>query len=58
MIPPLIVKQAKRLGLSLIAITDHNACDNVEVMIQAAQGTGIHVLPGMEVQSKEEVHLL
>jgi len=58
MIPPLILKQAKHLGLSLIAITDHNACHNLEAMIQAAQGTGIHVLPGMELQSREEVHLL
>ena len=58
MIPPLILKQAKRLGLSLIAVTDHNACHNVEAMIQAAQGTGIHVLPGMELQSREEVHIL
>jgi PHP family Zn ribbon phosphoesterase len=27
-------------------------------MIKAAAGTGIHVLPGMEIQSREEVHLL
>jgi 3',5'-nucleoside bisphosphate phosphatase len=58
MIPPLIIRQAKRLGLNLIAITDHNACNNVEAMIQASEGTGIHVLPGMELQSREEVHLL
>jgi len=58
MIPPLVLKQAKRLGLSLIAVTDHNACHNVEAMIQAAQGTGIHVLPGLELQSREEVHIL
>ena len=58
MIPPLVLKQAKRLGLSLIAVTDHNACHNVEAMTQAAQGTGIHVLPGMELQSREEVHIL
>ena len=58
MTPPLIMRQAQRLGLSLIAITDHNACHNVEAMMQAAQGTGVHVLPGMELQSKEEVHLL
>ena len=58
MIPPLILKQAKRLGLGLIAITDHNACHNVEAVMKAAEGTGIHVLPGMELQSKEEVHLL
>jgi 3',5'-nucleoside bisphosphate phosphatase len=58
MIPPLIIRQARQLGLSLIAITDHNASDNVECLIQAAAGTGVHVLPGMELQSKEEVHLL
>ena len=58
MIPPLILRQAERLGLSLIAITDHNACHNVEAVVKAADGTGIHVLPGMELQSKEEVHLL
>jgi 3',5'-nucleoside bisphosphate phosphatase len=58
MIPRLILQQAKRLGLSLIGVTDHNACLNVEAVIEASQGTGVHVLPGMEVQSKEEVHLL
>jgi len=58
MVPPLIIRQAKRQGLSLIAITDHNACHNVESLIQASAGTGVHVLPGMEFQSKEEVHLL
>ena len=48
MIPPLILRQAERLGLSVIAITDHNACHNVEAVIEAADGTGVHVLPGME----------
>jgi len=58
MIPPLILRQAKRLGLSLIAITDHNSCHNAEAVIEASVGTDIHVLPGMELQSREEVHLL
>ncbi len=58
MIPPLILRQAQQLGLSMIAITDHNACHNAEAVIQASAGSGIHVLPGMELQSKEEVHLL
>ncbi|HUL19968.1 MAG TPA: PHP domain-containing protein [Thermodesulfobacteriota bacterium] len=58
MIPPLILQQAKRLGLSLIAITDHNSCHNAEAVMEASVGTGVHVLPGMELQSKEEVHLL
>jgi PHP family Zn ribbon phosphoesterase len=58
MIPPLIRRQAAELGLNLIAVTDHNACHNVEAVIQAFAGSGIHVLPGMELQSREEVHLL
>ncbi len=58
MIPSLILWQAERKGLNLIAITDHNACHNAEAVMEAAQGTNIHVLPGMELQSREEVHLL
>ena len=58
MIPPLILRQAGQLGLGLIAITDHNACHNAEAVIKASKGTGIHVLPGMELQSREEVHVL
>ncbi|MEW6184168.1 MAG: PHP domain-containing protein [Thermodesulfobacteriota bacterium] len=58
MIPSLILWQAEKMGLNLIAITDHNACGNAEAVMEAAAGTNIHVLPGMEVQSKEEVHLL
>jgi hypothetical protein len=58
MIPPLICRQARRLGLDLLAVTDHNACHNAEAMIEAAAGAGIHVFPGMELQSREEVHLL
>ncbi len=58
MIPPLIVRRARRLGLGLIAVTDHNACANAEAVIRAAEGTGLTVLPGMELQTREEVHLL
>jgi PHP family Zn ribbon phosphoesterase len=58
MIPSLILWQAERQGLNLIAITDHNACHNAEAVMEAAVGTDIHVLPGMELQSREEVHIL
>ncbi len=58
MIPSLILREAERKGLNLIAITDHNACHNTEAVMKAAAGTNIHVFPGMELQSKEEVHLL
>lgn len=58
MIPPLIVRQAQTLGLSIIAITDHNCADNAPAVLEAARGSGVTVLPGMEVQSREEVHML
>ncbi len=58
MIPPLIVREAVERGINLLAITDHNASANVGAVIRAAQGTGLTVLPGMEVQTREEVHML
>jgi 3',5'-nucleoside bisphosphate phosphatase len=58
MIPPLIVERALQAGLDLIAITDHNASANAAAVIDAAQGTGLKVLPGIELQTREEVHLL
>ena len=58
MIPPLIVRQALALGLDWIAITDHNAAANVRAVQQAAQGTDLVVSAGLEVESREEVHVL
>jgi 3',5'-nucleoside bisphosphate phosphatase len=58
MIPPLIVQKALEKNIDLIAITDHNASANVGSVLKAAEGTSLTVLPGMEVQSREEVHLL
>ena len=58
MIPPLIVQEALEHELDLIAITDHNASANVRAVQKAAEHTGLMVLPGMEVQSREDVHLL
>jgi len=58
MIPPLIVQKALEIGLNLIAITDHNASENVLGVIKAAEGSTLTVLPGMELQTEEEVHVL
>ena len=58
MIPPLMVQEALARGINLVAITDHNACANVAAVQQAAAGTGLVVLPGMEAQTREEVHVL
>lgn len=58
MIPPLIVQEAFERKIDIIAITDHNASANVEAVQKAAEGSGLTVLPGMEVQTHEDVHLL
>ena len=58
MIPPLIVRRARELALGIIAITDHNSAENVSAVIEAARDAELTVLPGMEVQTREEVHLL
>ena len=58
MIPPLIVQKALELNIDLIAITDHNASANVYAVQRAAARSNLKVLPGMEVQTREDVHLL
>jgi PHP family Zn ribbon phosphoesterase len=60
MIPPLIVRRAQDLRLNLIAITDHNSADNVQAVMDAAREITPHltVLPGMEVTTREEAHML
>ena len=58
MIPPLIVQTAIEKGINLLAVTDHNASANVIAVQQAARDTGLIVLPGMELQTREEVHVL
>jgi 3',5'-nucleoside bisphosphate phosphatase len=58
MIPPLIVAEALAQEIRLIAITDHNSSANIAAVQKAAAGSGLAVLPGMEVQTREEVHVL
>ena len=58
MLPPLIISEAMIRGINLIAITDHNASANIGAVQQAALGSAVTVLPGIELQTKEEVHIL
>jgi PHP family Zn ribbon phosphoesterase len=58
MLPPFIVEDALEHGINLIAITDHNASANVRAVQKAAAGTDLVVLAGMEIQTREEVHML
>lgn len=56
--PRKIVERALEEGLDLIALSDHNTAENAAAVIRAARGTGLVVLPGMEIASEEEVHTL
>jgi PHP family Zn ribbon phosphoesterase len=56
--PRAIVEQAVRNRLDLIGVCDHNSSENAGAVMEAAQGRQLRVLPGMEVTSKEEVHVL
>ena len=58
MIPSLIIEAAIGAGLDIIGIADHNSCENAAAVIEASRGSGVKVLPGMEAQSLEGVHLL
>lgn len=56
--PPNIVASAIENGMQMIAVTDHNSAENVEAVVQCGKRHGLKVIPGMEVASREEVHLV
>ena len=58
MSPKKIVQKSLEKRLDVIAICDHNTAENVAAIIREGKRLGIAVLPGMEICSKEEVHLV
>ena len=56
MTPNNIVNMSYIKGLDVIAVTDHNTCGNAEAAIKAA-GDKILVIPGMEIETSEEIHI-
>jgi len=58
MSPRAVVEAAHGLGLHMMAISDHNSVENAEAAMRLGKRLGMVVLPGMEVCSREEVHLL
>jgi PHP family Zn ribbon phosphoesterase len=58
MTPPAIVARAVSAGLDAIGVSDHNSAESVAAVQEAGRRVGLPVLPGMEVTSREEVHLL
>jgi len=58
MTPKAIVEKSLELDLGIIAICDHNSAENVEATIRAGTQHDLRVLPGLEISSREEVHVL
>ncbi len=58
MTPNNIVNMSLLCELDAIAITDHNSCENVEAVMRVAKETELIVIPGIEVETMEEVHMV
>ena len=60
MIPSAIAAEATNKGLAMIAVCDHNSAGNVEAVAAAAAliPGGPRVIPGIEITTREEVHIL
>lgn len=60
MTPAEVVQEAKKAGLSAIALSDHDTVDGLPEAIAEGKKIGIEVVPAIEfsVQSKTETHIL
>jgi len=58
MLPTAIIKKAREQNLDAVGICDHNSAENISAVRKAAKKEGLHVLAGMEICSREEVHVL
>ena len=58
MTPNNIVNFAKIMGYDVIALTDHNTTLNCPAVAKIAEENGITFIPGMELCTSEEVHIV
>jgi len=59
MTPHRILAMASRRGLDIVAVCDHNTAGNVAAVWNAARsGSSPLVVPGIEITTREEVHVL
>src|SRR5919204_1659059 len=59
--PAQVVDLARRSGLAAIAVTDHDTLRGVPAARAAASGSGLEVVPGVEISAAyrgRELHLL
>lgn len=56
-----VVREAKRIGLSAIALTDHDTLDGIAEAVRVGMETGVRVVQGIELSAVEgdvETHIL
>jgi len=58
MTPNNIVNMSILKGLDVIAVTDHNSCANIQAVLKCAKNTSLLVIPGMEIETAEEIHVV
>ena len=58
MTPNNIVGMSKLLGLDVIALTDHNSVLNCDAVMKLGKENGLCVIPGMELTTMEEIHVV
>ncbi len=59
--PEELVATAVENGFNTIAITDHDTVTGVEPAIRAAEGTGLEIIPGIElsaIDGDDDIHIL
>jgi hypothetical protein len=58
MSPRKIAEQVCKRKIGILGICDHNSAENVPAVMKAAGTRDVTVLPGMEVCTREEIHVL
>jgi len=58
MSPQGITREARSRDIAILGICDHNSAENTPALVEAGRRENLSVLPGLEVTSQEEVHIL
>ncbi len=58
MSPRRIIRRSREMNLDVIAVCDHNSAENAHAVACEGRRCGIRVWPGLEICSREEVHML
>lgn len=59
--PQEAVSYAKKIGLSALAITDHDCVDGISPAIEFSKDKGVEIIPGIELTAEDasnEIHIL